>query len=374
MILYMNVLLALFISLPIPATFLYLVHKLDFYGTGKFHYIRTALVAGMSVSLVAGLIHAQIEAGGWLDREQVTRWVAPVSEEILKAIVLFYLVSRTDFNYVVDGAIYGVIAGFGFAIVESAFYAMGTTDGSVLSLVRDRGFSANLIHAAASGLVGSALAAAQLERGLKRGLFMLIGLMLAVSLHMVFNLLVMTGVSVFVAIVAGLLSLMGIIWIIKLSLRIQGQWIAESLGMTDRVTAGEAAVVQRIQSLDEVLAPIERQFGSDKAAQTEALIYLQAEIGIKRRLTQETTDPAKRSALKLELSRLTAEMHSLRKAIGPYCLLFVRSIYLARGSQLWAVIDARVRAAGRGPAGGGVWSTLDRRIKSSKSRVADHER
>jgi hypothetical protein len=166
----------------------------------------------------------------------------------------------------------------------------------------------------------------------------------------------------------------GIILIIKLSLRIQGQWIAESLGMIDRVTAGEAAVVHRIQNLDDVLAPIERQFGPDKAAQTESLIYLQAEIGIKRRKALETEDPARRTVIEIELQRLTSKMNGLRKSIGLYCLLFVRSVYLARGTRLWDMIAARVGAAGGDPAGGGLWSTLDRRIKSTKTRVADRER
>ncbi|MEW6403069.1 MAG: PrsW family glutamic-type intramembrane protease [Chloroflexota bacterium] len=369
----MNVAIALFISLLIPLGFSYLIHKRDFYGTGKFHYNITAIAAGMFVSLVAGLIQSGIVESGWLNRTQVAREVAPILEELLKAFILVFLVRRADFNYVVDGAIYGIGAGLGFAVVETAFYVMGT-DGSAINLARDRVFSANLIHAAASGLVGSALAASQLERGFKRTVFAVFGLTLAIFLHMGFNLMVTAGTSVVLAILAGCISFGCVALIVELSLKVQGKWIAESLGMTDQVTTGEAAVVQRIQNMDEVLAPINQQFGPDKAVQTESLIYLQAEIGIKRGLVQQTADPVKRSTLQTELNRLTTEMNALRKAIGPYCLLFVRSIYLARGSQLWDVINARIRAAGQGPAGGGVWSTLDQRIKSSKARVVDRER
>ncbi|MBK9207159.1 MAG: PrsW family intramembrane metalloprotease [Anaerolineales bacterium] len=36
---------------------------------------------------------------------------APILEEILKSLILIYLVKRAEFNYVVDGAIYGFGAG-----------------------------------------------------------------------------------------------------------------------------------------------------------------------------------------------------------------------------------------------------------------------
>jgi hypothetical protein len=116
-----------------------------------------------------------------------------------------------------------------------------------------------------------------------------------------------------------------------------------------------------------VLAPIARQFGPDKAARTESLIYLQAEIGIKRRIARETTDTDKRAAIETHIQGLTSQMDAIRRAIGPYCMIFVRSVYLSPRGKLWDLINARVGAAGKGRAGGGLWSSLDRRIKRSKT-------
>ncbi len=366
MILSMNGLIAVIISLLIPPGFVYLIRKLDLHGTGKFHYNVTAILWGMIACLVAALLHSRlIEAG--MSRGQIIREVAPISEEILKALVLFYLVRRADFNYVVDGAIYGFGAGIGFAMIETISYVVSTPEFAI-GLALDRVFSANLIHATTSGIVGSTLAAAHFERGSKRVLFSVLGLTIAMGLHMGFNFMVTSDTSLLLAIVAGFVGIGCIAIIIKQSLNIQRHWISEMLGMTDRVTLGEAAVVQRIQNMDEVLAPIARQFGPDKASKTEALIYLQAEIGIKRKIAKQTADENKRAAIEMEIQRLAAKMNTLRREIGPYCMLFVRSVYLTRTSKLWDVLDARVGAADTAHAGSGLWSALSRRIKRPNPR------
>lgn len=364
MILSMIGLIAAIISLLIPPLVLYLIRKLDLYGTGKFRYNIASVLWGMIAALIAALLHGRLIHAG-MTETQIIHQVAPISEEILKALVLFYLVRRTDFNYVVDGAIYGFGAGIGFAMIETLSYVMNST-GSAIGLAVDRVFSANLIHATTSGLVGSALAAAHFERGPRRIVFSILGLGIAMGLHTIFNFMVTGDVSLLFAVLAGFIGIGCIMIIIELSLNIQRRWIAETLGMIDRVTPGEAAVVQHIQNMDEVLGLIEQRFGLDKASKTEALIYLQAEIGIKRKIAKETADQRRRAAIEMEIHRLTSKMNVLRKEIGPYCMVFVRSVYLARGSKLWNLLNARVSVAGNGQAGAGLWSTLNRRIKRSK--------
>jgi RsiW-degrading membrane proteinase PrsW (M82 family) len=245
----MNVLPALMISLVLPLGFLYLIYKLDLYETGKLHYNVIAISGGMVGSLLALLLHSSILGSGLLTEMPIIRSVAPFSEELLKALILFHLVRRADFNYVVDGAIYGAGAGFGFAMAETFVYVLGASE-SATSLALNRAFSANLIHATTTGLVGSALAAGQVQGGVKRVFISIAGLAAAMGLHMGYNFMVTAGTSLIPAIAAGFLGIALIILIIEGSLRIQRRWIAETLGMTDQVTAGESAVVQRIQNMD----------------------------------------------------------------------------------------------------------------------------
>ena len=113
-------------------------------------------------------------------------FVAPVVEEILKALILVYLVRRPNFTYFVDGAIYGFAAGMGFAVFENYEYILQTrTPGWALAI--SRVLSTNLVHASASALVGVALGLSRFRRRLGKSGLLLGGLLAAMLLHMAFN-------------------------------------------------------------------------------------------------------------------------------------------------------------------------------------------
>jgi len=367
----MNTVAALVISLALPVGFVIGIRGLDLYGTGKSRDTVHAVAWGMIASTIAVAVQSGIVMDGWITGLQLKRAVAPVSEELLKAGILLYLVSRADFNYAVDGAIHGFGAGIGFAIVENFIYIL-TSPESALGLAAARVSSASLIHASASGFVGSALAASLIESGARRWVYILTGLTFAIGIHMGYNnLIAVNNPSVAQASFAGLLGVGLIVLIIRLSLDIERGWILEKLGMTDRVTRGEAAIVHRIENMDEVLEPIARRFGREKAALTESLLYLQAGIGIKRKLVEMTADPDRRTLIENQVKQRIVEMDAVRKRIGPYCMLFVRSVYVSSGAKLWELIDQRVSESDPSERGGGIWSKLEARIKSSRPEDED---
>ena len=361
--------IALLIAFLVPPGFLFLIRTLDFHGTGKFRYnILSLLWGGIAYTLAISVNSIIMKSGLVADDTQLTRGIAPFTEEILKAAILFYLVRRADFNYVVDGAIYGFGVGIGFAMIENYQYIMGGHPDLAITLAFSRAFSTNLVHATASGLAGSVLAAVRTERKIIRIFSTAVILAVAIGIHMGFNIMVTNGAFLIIAIAFGAAGAALIVVIIKRSLKIQQAWIAEQLGKTDRVTSNEAALVNRIQSLDDILEPIYLQFGPEKAAQAGALLRKQAEIGIKHSLLNDMQDIKRRGGIQMEIEHLVIEMDSIRKAIGPYCMLFVRTVYLESGSKVWDVIKQRVTAAGSGPVGGGLWSVLDERVRESKKK------
>src|SRR5258707_15573556 len=111
--------LALGIAFIIPLVFLLVVRRFDLYGTGKYRFNLVTLIWGLIAYMLAARINPAMIHAGWVTHDQVVRFTAPIIEELLKALILIYLVQRADFNYVVDGAIYGFGSGIGFAIVEN---------------------------------------------------------------------------------------------------------------------------------------------------------------------------------------------------------------------------------------------------------------
>src|SRR5687767_3176373 len=102
---------ALIIAVSIPLGFLWIVNKLDLYKTGNKWNIAFSFVSGAIAYLAAAQINPWMRETGFVDHDTLVRFSAPILEEILKGLVLLYLIRQPSFKYFVDGAIYGFAAG-----------------------------------------------------------------------------------------------------------------------------------------------------------------------------------------------------------------------------------------------------------------------
>ncbi len=357
--------IALTIAFVIPLLFLYLLRKFDLFQTGQIKFNFATLVCGIVAYEVAAQINPAMVNAGWVTWDQVIRITAPFIEEILKAVILIYLVQRADFNYVVDGALYGFGAGIGFAIIENFEYVTGHPE-IALSLALARVFSTNLVHATASGLIGTVMAYRRGDSSWRGWAVVFGGYAFSIVLHMVFNTMVSAGAFIIVAVIFGLTGMTLIWFVIRRGMNTQKQWVGEKLGSQDRVTKAETKAVTGIEKVvDELLKPFEDRFGNEKVPVVRDLLYKQAEIGIKRKLLDSTPSPTKRKEIEDIVLRLGREMELLRKQIGMYPMMFVRTVYLEQSEKVWDSINARVAAASTGQKGGGLWDRATERVKQS---------
>jgi RsiW-degrading membrane proteinase PrsW (M82 family) len=358
----MIIYLALAIAYGVPLIFLYAVRRFDLYGTGKFWVNILVMFWGFVAYVLAAQINPAMLNSGMFSYNVVIRVTGPILEEFLKALILIYLVQRADFNYVVDGALYGFGAGIGFAIIENTEYVFGHPDAALIVAVA-RVFSTNLVHATGSGVIGTALAYRRGDRSKFGWLIPIAGYAVSMCVHMLFNTLVNSGIALVVAIAYGFAGVFVIWQIIKRGMNVQKQWVGEKLGMGDRVTDSEAKVVRNIDDLDELLEPIKKQFGEGKVKIVKEIISKQAEIGIKRKLMDTTPSENKRKEILQVVEGLGKEMDVLRRQAGPYCMMFVRSVYLEQDVKIWDTIGSRIAAASTGQKGGGMFDRVTTRMK-----------
>ncbi len=364
----MLIYIALGIAFIVPLIFLFTVRKFDLFGTGKYPINFVTLLWGILAYLLAVQVNSGMIDMGWATRAQVIRIGAPIAEEILKSLILIYLVQRADFNYVVDGAIYGFGAGIGFAIIENYEYVLGHSD-IALTVAVARVFSTNLIHATGSGVIGTALAARRADPSWRSWILILLGYIFSISFHMGFNTLVNSGAFLIFAIIFGFIGL-GMIWYaIRRGMNVQKEWVGEKLGEADRATKSETKALTRIEDLQkEILAPVERQFGAGKAAWVHRMLLKQAEMGIKRKLLDSTPSESKRKEIEELIEDIKKEVKELRDRIGPYCMMLVRQVYLEQDVRVWDAINSRIAESSTGQKGGGLWDRTAERVKSSKSQ------
>ena len=177
--------------------------------------------------------------------------------------------------------------------------------------------------------------------------------------------MVSLGTFLIFAVLFGAVGAALIWYVIRRGLNLQKLWVAEKLGVADRATKQETKVVSNIDAIQEILSPVEKRFGAQKASLVRNLIYKQAEIGIKRKLMETTPSESKRNEIDQIIAGLVQETNDLRNQVGTYCMMFVRTVYLEQDIQIWNLLNARVAAAGLGQKGGGLWDRVNTRLKDS---------
>ncbi len=371
--------IAVLIATAIPLAVLYLIYRMDLYKTGAFRMVVVCFVAGGAAFFGASLTNRLLIQSGVIGRMTVIQFTAPILEEVLKALILVYMVRHKNFNYFVDGAIYGFAAGIGFAVFENYEYIF--TSKSALNVAVGRVISTNLVHAAATSLVGIAFGLSRFSRSYRRVLLCMAGLAGGMVLHVIFNNVVTRlkiGAILLCAAAIGIGVAVAIVFLIKQGLKEEKGWIKETLGAADRVTANEAAVVNRLEKVRELLAPVAQRFGPKKAEQIEKFLVMQAQLGIKRKMLEKLPDEKMRQAVMVQMDELRQQMDQARREVGAYCMVYVRQIFPQDESNpLWGRLDMLIqeRVAER-PAGvpvNNVWAKLEKKSTAGQAASSSDE-
>ena len=337
--------LAYLVAAAIPALVLLFIYNLDKYKTGEFKVVILSFAAGVGAYLAAAQINPATLDLGWVDYDQMVRFLAPAVEEILKAAILFLLVRRVKFTYFVDGAIYGFAVGIGFAIWENFEYINGNP-GLAMAVAVNRVVSTNLMHAAATSITGIILGWARFRKPAQRVLFNFIGILPAILLHMGYNNLVTrveSGLLLVYAVIVGGGAVGFIAFMIRRGLKEEGTWIEQKLGATDRVERQEVAAAQNVDKLEPVLKRLRDTFGQETAERIEKLLLTQARLGILRKTYDKMPDEKMRLGIQAQVDELRTEMEKMRKQLGSYAMVYLRYTHLEEIISVYDVLATRLQ-------------------------------
>ncbi len=367
----MNILYpAILLAVLFPIAFLAFLGSQNMYRTGKLQYNLLSMGWGIVSYYLAAYINSTIFHNGWADRDQIVRFIAPMVEETLKCLIVFYLIRRKDFVYIMDGIAYGFGAGIGFAVLENIEYVTAAPAGIALSLALARVFSTNIIHATGTAIIGSALGYSRLANDASRIFFPLGGLLFAIAGHAGFNNLVTSGAALIFAFIYTGVGIFVISLIVRYGLRKASIDIQNSISMLDSITANEAALVNRVRTLDEALKPMEKYVSPEDLEKVRDFLILQAQLGLQRNNLNNTQNGPLRDGITQEIDSLKKRIDEVRHSLGAFCMLQVRGLFPENNIPFWAILEQRVPAAGTGRAGGGLWTNLENRTKESRDMNA----
>lgn len=174
------------VSLTPVLAFLVSLLFLDSYKLVKLRSILVCLGAGVTAALVCLLVNRFLMDGLSLAPTPYRRYLAPVIEELLKALYLVVLLKRKRIGFMVDAAIFGFSLGAGFAVVENIQYLLALEQSNPL-LWLIRGFGTAIMHGGTTALAGIMTKTLMDRHSSDRIRLALPGLATAVVIHSFFN-------------------------------------------------------------------------------------------------------------------------------------------------------------------------------------------
>ncbi len=261
-----------------------------------------------------------------------TRYIAPLVEEALKALVIWGLMRSNRIGFLVDAAIYGFAVGAGFSIFENLYYLTILPDLKMGTWIV-RGFGTAIMHGGATAIF-AVISHTMLEQYPTRAWAALLpGLLIAAITHSVFNHFFLAPV-VNTALVLGILPLLFTV-IFDRSDRALSDWLGAGFDadteLLELINSGEfstSKVGMYLQSLRE-------KFEGPIVADLLCYLRLHTELSIRAKGLLMMRESGFMNKTGAETRAKLEEMKYLEKSIGATGKLALKPFLRMSQKDLW---------------------------------------
>ncbi len=146
--------------------------------------IAAAVTYGAAAAVACETLHLWLMPASGLDSRVFSRYLAPLTEEGLKAVFVAVLIARGRIGFLVDGAVLGFAVGTGFALVENVTYLRDYGD-APLMLWAARGLGTGVLHGTTTAVAAIVSKALVDRRG--TAVSVIAGVAPAIVMHSVYN-------------------------------------------------------------------------------------------------------------------------------------------------------------------------------------------
>lgn len=180
-----NMIYILFVSISIPLIMMSMLLE------GKAKKLLLFFVLGSFLAVFAAEINGMILKYSDFTLRDFTSRIAPITEEILKALpILFYALVITDRKGELGSFSLG--CGIGFAVLENAYVLIQNIEGVSIFWAIMRGFGTGMMHGMCTMLIGVGIVFLKKRKKIFAvGIFALLSV--SIIYHSIFNMLVQTS-------------------------------------------------------------------------------------------------------------------------------------------------------------------------------------
>lgn len=324
----LNVALAL---VPVVA-FLLALQLMDSFKLVSPTAVGAAIVAGAAAALASWGLHAPLQHLTGLTDLHFTRYVAPVTEETLKALFIVVLIVRRRIGFLVDAAVQGFAVGTGFALVENLTYLQAVGDAPVL-LWLVRGLGTAVLHGATMAIFGMVARTFFDRQPDKLWYVFWPGWGAAVVIHSTFNHVPLPPVAM-TALLMMILPLV-VMQVFQRSESATREWVGAGLDL-------DIELLQLVQSeafgftrFGSYLRELRRSFPGPTVADMFCLLRLELELGVQAKARIMARNAGLEVPVDDDLHESLDEREFLRKSIGPTGLLALKPLQVTSYRDDW---------------------------------------
>lgn len=305
---------------------------LDSYKLVRFRNIIGTILAGCAAAIVSYGVNVTILPLFGLDEGLVTRFAAPLVEEILKAVPIVLLLRTKRIGFLVDAAIYGFAIGTGFALLENLYY-LTALPGSATALWVVRGFGTAVMHGGTTATFAMLASLLAERRGREKLADTIPGLLVAVAIHSGFNHFLISPLMSTALVMIALPSI--VIVVFAQSERFLQSWLGKGFDIDSELLEllhsgyfSESRVGSYLQSLRE-------RFPGEILADMLCYLRLYAELSLRAKgilMMRENGFEIQRDAI---IDAKLEELRYLEKSIGPTGRLAIAPILHRNDQDIW---------------------------------------
>jgi RsiW-degrading membrane proteinase PrsW (M82 family) len=328
--------LRIFVSIIPVFVFLAGLVCLDSFKLVRLRSIVQTILMGCGAALVAMLVCSRLQGFLGIGAAPYARFVAPLLEEILKALPVAYLITRKRVGFLVDAAIFGFAVGAGFAFVENVYY-LRELESSNLSIWIIRGFGTAVLHGgttAVFAVISKSLSDRHAPARFRIWDF-LPGLLIAVAVHSLFNHFFLPPL---IHTVTQLVAMPALVMLtFSRSERMLRDWLEVGLDsdvrMLDYITTGTVSETR----IGRYLHLLRSRFPGEVVADMLCLLRIHLELGVRAKgvlLMREAGFPVPYDP---EIEERLTELRFLEKSIGKTGRLALSPVLHTSSRALWQI-------------------------------------
>jgi len=310
--------------------FLAALVALDSYKLVTMRTVVTVVGAGLVAAVVCYFANGYLAGASRLDFTSYSRYVAPLIEELAKALVVVVLIRTHRVGFLVDAAILGFAVGTGFAILENVYYQQLVPDASVGTWIV-RGFGTAIMHGGCTAIF--AMAGLALRERHPSPLALVPGFVLAVVLHAAYNHAFLSPMLSTLGVIIALPPLM--LFVYQRSERATADWLGSGFDadteMLEQITSGHFTD----SPAGRYLATLKTRFQGPIVADLLCYLRLHTELALRAKGILIMRESGFDARIDEPTRAKLVEMRYLEGSIGATGKLAMKPLLHAGNKEIW---------------------------------------